>query len=199
LIVAAEIAFWVVLAAGLGARYLLRMPRLSTALLLGVPLIDVLLLTATVLDLRNGGEPSHAHGLAALYLGFTVAYGHTVIAWADGHAAHRLGRGPKPPKAPKGGWARARHEWRLWSLTLLAVAIGCAVLQGMIWGIGDADRTEPLVNWQLSALRVLGIHLIIALCYTIWRGEERPDAERSTTARSTGEPSRMAERSGQNY
>ncbi len=195
LIVAAEIAFWVVLAAGLGARYLLRMPRLSSALLLCVPLIDVLLLAATVLDLRNGGEPSHAHGLAALYLGFTVAYGHTMIAWVDGHVAYRLGRGPKPPQAPKGGWARARHEWRLWTLTLLAVAIACVVLQGMVWGIGDGDRTEALVNWQLSALRVLGIHLIIALCYTIWRGDEPAAAERPQEPVS--EP--VAERPGQNY
>ncbi len=37
---AAEIAFWVVLAAGLAARYLLRRQRLSVVLLASAPLVD---------------------------------------------------------------------------------------------------------------------------------------------------------------
>ncbi len=168
LIVAAEIGFWVVLGGGLAVRYLLRRPRLGGALLLCVPLIDVLLLTATALDLRRGGDPSGAHGLAALYLGFTVAYGHYVIRWADGHAAHRFGGAPRPAKPPRHGMARARHEWRIWGMTLVAVLIGLAVLQAMIWAIDDGDRSDPLRAWQWTALRVLGIHALIALSYTVW-------------------------------
>ncbi|WP_059012028.1 hypothetical protein [Streptomyces specialis] len=175
LIGAAEVGFWLLLGAGLVARYPLRMPRLGGALLLCVPLIDVLLPTATALDLRRGAEPSAAPGLAALYLGFTVAYGHYLIRWADGHAAHRWAGAPPPAKPPRYGAARARHEWRLWTMTLVAVLIALAVLQAMIWAIGDPGRTDPLRGWQFTALRVLGIHGLIAVCYTVWpRRESRP-------------------------
>ncbi|WP_049578176.1 hypothetical protein [Streptomyces sp. SBT349] len=179
LIAAAEVGFWLVLGAGLAVRYLLRMPRLSAVLLVCVPLIDVLLLTATAVDLARGAEPSAAHGLAALYLGFTVGYGHYTIAWADRHAAHRLAGGPRPQKPPRYGMARARHEWRIWSMTLVAVLIALAVLQVMIWAIGDADRTESLRGWQWTALRVVGIHGLIALSYSVFprRAPEGATAE----------------------
>ena len=52
-IVACEIGFWVVLAAGLVSRYVLRRRRLSTALLAAVPLVDLVLLVVSVLDLRG--------------------------------------------------------------------------------------------------------------------------------------------------
>ena len=68
-IVAVEIAFWVLLAAGLTARYLLRLPRVGAGLLIAVPLVDLVLLGATVIDLRGGATASAAHGLAAVYIG----------------------------------------------------------------------------------------------------------------------------------
>ena len=57
LIIACEIGFWVLLAAGLAVRYLLRMPRTGMALLLCEPLLEVVLLVVTALDLKNGAEP----------------------------------------------------------------------------------------------------------------------------------------------
>ena len=54
----------------------------SSVLLLCVPLIDVVLLAATVLDLQRGASASFAHGLAAAYIGFTVAFGGVTIQWA---------------------------------------------------------------------------------------------------------------------
>ncbi|SOD59408.1 hypothetical protein SAMN06297387_101607 [Streptomyces zhaozhouensis] len=180
LILAAEVAFWLVLAAGLGARYLLRMRRLGGALLLGVPLIDVLLLTATAIDLRGGGEMSTGHSLAVLYLGFTVGWGHYLVRWADGHAAHRVGGAPKPAKPPRYGAARARHEWRLWRLTLVSVLIAVAVAQLLRWYISGPETDEGMAAVQWSALRVLGIHAVIALSYTLWprraKGGEAPEA-----------------------
>jgi hypothetical protein len=101
LIAACEIGFWVLLAAGLSARYLLRMPRLGLALLLCEPLLEVVLLVATALDLKNGAEPNWTHGLAALYIGYTVGHGHRTVKWLDGHAAHRLGGAPKPIGPPR--------------------------------------------------------------------------------------------------
>ena len=66
IIVACEIGFWVLLGAGLAARYLLRARLLSTALLIAVPLVDVVLLAATAIDLRRGGQAGLTHGLAAV-------------------------------------------------------------------------------------------------------------------------------------
>ena len=65
-IVACEVGFWLVLTAGLGARYVLRRPRLGAVLLMTVPVVDLVLLVATVMDLRGGGTASPAHALAAV-------------------------------------------------------------------------------------------------------------------------------------
>ncbi|MFE0334969.1 hypothetical protein ACFW1I_12280, partial [Streptomyces sp. NPDC058955] len=110
LIVVCEVGFWVLLAAGLAARYLLRMPRLGLGLLLCEPLLEVLLLVVTAMDLKNGADPSWRHGLAAVYIGYTVGHGHRTVKWLDGHAAHRFGGAPPPPKPPRYGRGRARHE-----------------------------------------------------------------------------------------
>jgi hypothetical protein len=39
----------------------------------------------------------------------------------------------KPVKPPRYGWARARHEWRIWRMTLIAVAISLGVLELLGW------------------------------------------------------------------
>jgi len=91
LIVAGEVGFWVVLAAGLGLRYGLRLRRAGAALLVLLPVVDLVILAATVADLRGGAVADWTHGLAASYVGFSVAYGHYLVRWADGHAAHRRG------------------------------------------------------------------------------------------------------------
>src|SRR5690625_2442642 len=65
-IIASEVLFWVLLFGGLGARYLLRATRLSTALLLGVPAADLVLVTLTLVDLLRGSVPGNVHGLAAI-------------------------------------------------------------------------------------------------------------------------------------
>lgn len=53
-IIACEIGFWVLLLAGLLTRYVLRRPGLGAALLIAVPLVDVLLLAVSAIDLRGG-------------------------------------------------------------------------------------------------------------------------------------------------
>ncbi|HET9423195.1 MAG TPA: hypothetical protein VFO49_18795, partial [Nocardioides sp.] len=103
LIVACEVGFWLLLVAGLLARYALRRPRLGAALLLLTPLVDVVLLVATTIDLRRGAEASAVHALAAIYIGVSVAFGPAMVRWADVRMAHRLGVGPAPTPAPKRG------------------------------------------------------------------------------------------------
>ncbi|MFD0223978.1 hypothetical protein ACWGPD_27935 [Streptomyces hirsutus] len=168
LIAACEIGFWVLLATGLAFRYLLRMPRTGLALLLCEPLLEVVLLVATAVDLRNGAEPGWAHGLAALYIGYTVGHGHRTVKWLDGHAAHRFGGAPKPAGPPCYGTARARYETKLWLGTLAGAAVAVALLQLAVWYVGDASRTGTLEDWRFTALRIAGIHGLVALAYWIW-------------------------------
>lgn len=168
LIAACEIGFWVLLAAGLSVRYLLRMPRTGLALLLCEPLLEVVLLVATALDLKNGAEPNWTHGLAALYIGYTVGHGHRTVKWLDGHAAHRLGGAPPPPKPPRHGMARARHEGKVWLGTLTAAVVATVLLQLAIWYVDDPSRVTSLESWRWVAWRTAGIHGLIALSYAIW-------------------------------
>ncbi|WP_416446041.1 hypothetical protein AB3K78_02960 [Leucobacter sp. HNU] len=96
IIIGCEIAFWVLIAAGLAARYLLRRPRLGIVLLALTPVVDLILLGAAAFDLRGGGRADFAHSLAAIYLGFSIAYGHRMIKWADVRFAHRFAGGRLP-------------------------------------------------------------------------------------------------------
>ncbi|MEU9631670.1 hypothetical protein AB0D89_33465 [Streptomyces luteogriseus] len=186
LIAACEIGFWVLLAAGLATRYLLKMPRTGLALLLCEPLLEVVLLVATALDLKNGAEPNWTHGLAALYIGYTVGHGHRTVKWLDGHAAHRLGGAPKPTGPPRYGMARARHEGSVWLGTLTGAVVATVLLQLAIWYVDDPSRVTSLESWRWVAWRTAGIHGLIALSYAIWprrapAGEpgERPAKERA--------------------
>ncbi|WP_406737784.1 hypothetical protein OG365_10885 [Streptomyces sp. NBC_00853] len=167
LIIACEVGFWVLLAVGLALRYLAKMPRLGAAVLLCEPLMELILLVVTTVDLKNGAEPDWKHGLAALYIGYTVAYGHYTIKWLDGHAAYRLAGGPKPAGAGYGK-ARAVHEWKLWARTVLGAAVALGLLQAAIWYVGDAGDVSSLQGWQFGALRAVGIHALVAAAYTIW-------------------------------
>ncbi|MFJ6217310.1 hypothetical protein ACIQGZ_28855 [Streptomyces sp. NPDC092296] len=169
LIVICEVGFWALLAIGLAVRYLLKMRRTSVALLLCEPLLEVVLLIVTAVDLRNGARPSWEHGLAALYIGFTLAYGHYTITWLDGHAAHRFAGAPRPAKPPKYGMPRARHEGKLLLRSLLGGAVACGLLQLAIWYVGNApDARQQLQLWQLVVLRTVGIHAVIAVTYLLW-------------------------------
>lgn len=78
-ILGAEASFWVLLLAALFTRYLLRLRRASTALLCGLPLVDLALLSFVTIDLARGSEPTQSHALAASYLGFTLAFGHPMV------------------------------------------------------------------------------------------------------------------------
>ncbi|MBD9703582.1 hypothetical protein [Streptomyces caniscabiei] len=175
LIIACEVGFWVLLALALAVRYLWKKRRTSVVLLLCEPVLELVLFVVTAIDLKNGAEPSWEHGVAALYIGFTVGYGHYMIRWLDGHAAHRLGGGPKPAGPPKYGLARARHEGRLWTRTLVATGVALALLQLAVWYVGDDGNVDSLRSFQWVALRAAGIHGLVALAYTIWPKKE-PDA-----------------------
>jgi hypothetical protein len=146
-IVAGEIGFWVFIVAGLIARYPLKLRRTSVVLLAATPVVDVVVLVATMIDISRGAEASLIHGLAAVYLGFSVVFGPSMIRWADVRFAHRFAGGPAPVKRPKHGKEKERHEWREWGKCVLASAIASIVLLVLVFMIGGFDKAQPLLGW----------------------------------------------------
>ena len=174
LIVITEIAFWVLLGAGLATRYLLGRRRLGAILLASVPLVDLVLLGASTLDLRRGATAGAAHGLAAAYIGLSVAFGHSLIRWADERFAHRFASGPPPRRPPRHGRARTRHEWREFGKALTAWTISVALLLAAIAFVGDAERTAALEAWILRITLVLAVWSLWPVTYTLWPAKPRP-------------------------
>jgi hypothetical protein len=168
LIVACEIGFWVVLAAGLIARYVLRRRRLGAALLIVAPVVDLVLLVATTVDLARGATAGFGHGLAAAYIGFSVAFGHGLVRWADERFAYRFAGGPPPSKPPRYGRARTLHEWREFGKAALAWAIACGLLGLAIVVVGDGDRTAALDAWLVRLTMVLAVWAIWPVSHTFW-------------------------------
>ena len=148
LIVGCEAAFWVVLLLSLSVRYLLHQEVASRWLLRSLPVIDLLLLAFTAIDLKAGTTATFAHGLAAVYVGFTVAFGSIAIRWADAHFAHRFADGPVPPKAPTGGWGVVRFDLMLWLRCVGAWIIALALIEALVAYVGNEAATEPLLDWH---------------------------------------------------
>ena len=167
-IIGCEIGFWLFVIAGLVCRYPLRKKRLGALLLFCTPLVDLILVIATVADLRSGAVATTVHGIAAIYIGVSVAYGHRMIQWADVRFAHRFAGGPKPLPKPKYGLEHASYERRMWLLHLIAWGIGCLVLYAMILIVGDASRTESLMGTLRLWSVIVGIDFLYSFSFTLW-------------------------------
>ncbi|MFJ9841224.1 hypothetical protein ACIRYZ_12235 [Kitasatospora sp. NPDC101155] len=171
LIVAAEISWWIVLGLALSARYLLRLRRTSTALLIGLPVVDLALYALTVLNLRGGAEASWMHALAASYAGFSVGYGPSLVRWADRHFLHRFAGGPKPLPSPKYGPERTRYEWQLAGRTVVSAVITLGLITLLVpLSAGSAHfGTFGQWYWKLGIAAV--VNVIVAGCFSIWPKE----------------------------
>ncbi len=146
-IVGCEIAFWLFLLSGLLVRYLFDLKRLSSALLICVPLVDVVLLAATTIDLSRGAVATYAHGLAAAYIGFSVAFGSVTIGWVDAWFAYKYAGAKRPASAPTHGWKLIRSEIFWWLRCVLAVAVTQTLVYAAIFFVDDPHRTEQLNLW----------------------------------------------------
>lgn len=170
-IVACEIGFWVAILAGLVSRYLLRRPRLGAGLLMLAPVIDVVLLVLVAVDLLGGGTASWQHGLAALYIGISIAYGKRMVAWADTRFQYRFAGGP-PPERLSG----TRYTLKCWGdvlRTLLAVALAATLLGAMIFVVNDPSRTESLAGYFRILGIILAVDVVWAVSYTVWPRKPR--------------------------
>ena len=175
LIVGCEASFWVVLFLSLAARYLLQRKRLSHILLLALPAIDLVLLGFTALDLGSGTPASFAHGLAAAYVGFTVAFGGIAVSWADQRFAHRFTGAPPPTQAPKLGWPALRYELLLWARCLAAVAITLVLIVALIAFVNDESATAALHVWFRISIGCVILWFLFGPLWTLlfssWRRE----------------------------
>lgn len=173
LIVGCEVSFWVVLFLGLAVRYLSRRKRFSHILLLMLPALDLALLGFTAVDLRSGAPANFAHGLAAAYVGFTVAFGGMAVSWADQHFAHWFTDAPAPTRPPTRGWPALRYELRLWVRCLAAVAITLVLVMALIALVNDASATEALHDWFRISIGCAIFWFIFgpmwALLFSSWR------------------------------
>ncbi|WP_039828234.1 hypothetical protein [Nocardia testacea] len=160
MIVASEIGLWVLLVAGLTARYPLRLRAVGAALLWGIPLLDVALIVAAAIDLHRGADPGVVHGLAAIYLGVSVAFGPAIVRWADIRFAHRFAGGPAPVKPAKGSRERVAAAWREWSRVVLAALIASAALGLIVVTVADGAQAGELYWWIGRAWTVAGLWLL---------------------------------------
>jgi hypothetical protein len=191
-----EVAFWVFIVLGLTARYLLSRPRLGAFLLVCAPLVDLVLLAASVVDLRNGGEASIVHALAAIYLGVSVGFGHRMIGWADARFAYRFAGGPRPTKPPKYGTAAARHRVADWLRHLLAWSVGSGLMLGGVLLVGDTERTKVLLHYPAVWGIVLLIDAVVTGSEVVTALRHRDDGTASGTSAGVRSPDEVGLKSG---
>lgn len=168
-IIIAEISFWILILLGLTFRYLLRLPKLGLLFFALTPLLDLILLIITATDLKNGhGQATFFHGLAGVYIGVSVAFGHSMIRWADRKFANWIGKETSYPAPPKFGLEHAQHERKMWFLHLLAWGIGSGILYLLSLWMGNTERTGELLSIIPRWGVVLLIDFAISFNYTLW-------------------------------
>jgi hypothetical protein len=180
-IVACEVGLWVVIGLGMVLRYPLRMRAASTVMLMGVPLLDVVLVVATAVDLHRGANVGLIHALAGFYLGFSVAFGPAVVRWADARFAHRFAGAPAPPKPAKQGPERRRHLMREWQRVVLAVTIASATLLAMALLFAEDEQRQTLFWWIGRGWVVVGLWYLFG---PLWENSRRDGREDKPAART---------------
>ncbi|GAA0330557.1 hypothetical protein GCM10008967_21330 [Bacillus carboniphilus] len=167
LIVACEIGFWIVIILGLLIRYIWKKEKLGFIFLALTPLIDLVLLIATSYDLLGGATANLAHGIAAIYIGVSIAYGKSMIQWADTRFQYYILKTREKPQK-RFGLDHAKHEIAGWLKHVLAYLIGAALLLLMVYMINDHARTEALTHLLKIWTLVLGIDLAISVSYFVF-------------------------------
>lgn len=167
MIVACEIAFWVVILLGFFSRYVLKKHKLGLFFLALTPVIDLILLLAASYDLYHGATATTAHAIAAVYIGISIGFGKSMIKWADERFRYYVTKdGPKPAKLY--GMKYALNYLKGWGRHVLSYGIGAGLLVGVIYLIDDSTRTEAMVEVLKVWTVVLGIDFVFTISYFIW-------------------------------
>ncbi|MEK4229172.1 hypothetical protein [Solibacillus sp. FSL H8-0538] len=166
-IITAEIAFWIAIIAGLFTRYILKWHKVSIVLFLLTPLIDLALIVLTAIDLKKGTNASAVHGIAAIYIGISIAYGKTMIAMADEKFQTWVLK-KKSNKVRLKGKEKGVYEVKMWARHIAAYIIGVSLLWLMIQFIGQQGDTLALygvIKWWGLVLLIDGA---ISLSYILF-------------------------------
>lgn len=190
-IAASEIGLWVLLVLGLALRYLARLRLASTVVLALIPGLDVALVVAVAVDLHRGAEAGLTHGLAGLYLGFSVAFGPALVRWVDVRFAHRFAGGPAPVRPPKHGPERMAALWREWARVVLAASITSVVLLGLILLVADDTQDAVLRDWIVTPWGLVVLWLVFG---PLWElpSSRRDDGDREPQAEGPSASSRSS-------
>lgn len=167
LIIFCEFAFWVVILLGLVTRYVFRQKKLGLFFLALTPVVDLILLVATTMDLMNGATAEIPHAIAAVYISVSLVFGRSMISWADDRFRYYVMKeGDKPKKLT--GFDYSKNYLKNWLKHLLSYILGIGILHLVVYLINDQSRTESIdgvINlWTI----VLIIDLIICITYFIW-------------------------------
>ena len=166
-IIACEVGFWVFIVAGLVTRYIFNQKRVGLFLLAMTPVVDLILIIVTSVDIYQGAVPTTAHGIAPIYIAFSIVYGRSMIRWADEHFLYYVKRaGTKPVR--RIGMDYAKHSMKGSLQHIVAYVIGGAMLLCMIFYIGNHTDTTALQN----TLKLWGVIVLIdnaiSITYFIW-------------------------------
>ncbi|OAB45473.1 hypothetical protein [Paenibacillus glacialis] len=172
MIIGCEIAFWVFILLGLTCRYILKLEKLGILLLVCTPVTDLILLIVTGVDLYNGTIATTAHALAAVYIGVSIGFGKSMIAWVDIRFKYYVTKqGVAPNKLT--GMEHAKHYSKGFVRHMVAYVIGCGLIMGMVYIINDPARTEALSNMMKTWSIILGVDLMITASYFISPRKEK--------------------------
>lgn len=143
-ILVAEISFFTALMLGLVCRYALGWRTVSTILLASTPLIDLVIVILTYVDLANGAVPDITHGLAAFYVGFSVVFGPDIIKAIDS----RVPRSHKQATVDERARRHRSDPMRDWKRSIVAGALTLAILAVGIVVTGWGDSFW-LIYWMI--------------------------------------------------
>jgi hypothetical protein len=180
-IVGCEVTFWVLLVGGLTARYRLGRSRLGALLLMGVPLVDGVLLAAAAVDLASGTRADSTHGLAAVYVGFSIAFGPILVRGADRRFAYRFGVHARQAPRETATEDRLAAHWHLWARCLFACTVACVALAALVLVGGKSAQTQALWaggGWFLQLGVVCTVWLLLGPVWTWASRRLRPSASR---------------------
>ncbi|WOV83633.1 hypothetical protein PGH26_12180 [Sporosarcina jeotgali] len=176
IIIACEISFWAVILAGLVTRYLFKKKKLGLFILALIPLIDLTLFIVTAADLYRGATATVAHSIAPLYIGISLAFGKSMIQWADERFQYYVTKeGPKPIR--RTGYAHAIHSMKGSLRHVLAFAIGALMILFVVWYINTPEQTAEYQNTLKLWTLILIADIIISASYFIWPRTARKHSE----------------------
>jgi hypothetical protein len=171
MIIGCEIAFWVVIILGLATRYIFKKQRLSFFILALTPVVDFFLLIVTSVDLYGGAKATYAHAIAAVYIGISIAFGKSMIHWADERFQYYVMKNAEKPRK-RYGKEYAKHYFKSWIQHLVAYAIGVTLLAAMMYIVPN-EKTSVLQNVVEFWTIIVGIDLLLSLSNFVWPKKEK--------------------------